>query len=116
MTPCRWTHLLSVPAILLLCGMAVAASQEPIQQPQGPQSAPAQQVPSFLADKYEVSAYLDSVAQGVNAVAKIEFRAQEVSQNLRVELHENLEVREVKSANGKTLPFDERHKILSICW
>jgi Peptidase family M1 domain len=105
MTPCRWIRLLSVPAILLLCGMSVAASQEPMQQPQGAQSAPAQQVPSFLADKYEVSAYLDTVAQGVNAVAKIEFRAQEVSQNLRVELHENLEVREVKSADGKTLPF-----------
>jgi len=75
-----------------------------VQEPQVPQ-APAQAVPSFLADKYEVSAYVDTVAQGINAVAKVEFRAQEVSQNLRVELHENLEVREVKGADGKTLPF-----------
>ena len=44
-------------------------------------------------------------AQGINAVAKVEFRAQEVSQNMRVELHENLEVREVKGADGKSLSF-----------
>jgi aminopeptidase N len=61
--------------------------------------------PSFLADKYEVSVYLDTAAQGINAVAKVQFRAQEVSQNVRVELHENLEVREVKGADGKSLPF-----------
>src|SRR6516162_2745429 len=60
---------------------------------------------SFLADKYEVSAYIDTVAQGINAVAKVQFRAQEVSSNVRVELHENLEVREVKGEDGKTLTF-----------
>ncbi len=73
-----------------ICGAAVAAQ------------APA---PSFLADKYEVSVYLDTVAQGINAVATVEFRAQQVSQDVRVELHESLEVREVKGADGKTLPF-----------
>jgi hypothetical protein len=61
--------------------------------------------PSFLADKYEVSAYLDTVAQGINSVAKVQFRAQEVSQIVRVELHENLEVREIKGADGKPLNF-----------
>src|SRR5215831_14876760 len=60
---------------------------------------------SFLADKYEVSAYVDTIAQGINAVAKVQFRAQEVSSNVRVELHENLEVREVRGENGKTLAF-----------
>src|SRR6516165_2313535 len=49
---------------------------------------------SFLADKYEVSAYVDTVAQGINAIA-----------NVRVELHENLEVREVKGEDGKPLTF-----------
>jgi tetratricopeptide (TPR) repeat protein len=93
-------------AFLFLCAISAAAQgQAPLQQTQGPQSASVQQGPSFLADKYEVSAYLDTVAQGINAVAKVEFRAQEVSQNLRVELHENLEVREVKGPDGKTLPF-----------
>src|SRR5271166_2110830 len=92
------------PVVLLLCAIFGAAAQGQVQEPQVPQ-VPAQAVPSFLADKYEVSAYVDTVAQGINAVAKVEFRAQEVSQNLRVELHENLEVREVKGADGKTLPF-----------
>ena len=85
---------LRAPAVLVLfaiCGAAVKA-----QVPR---------VPSFLADKYEVSVYLDTVAQGINAVAKVEFRAQEASQNVRVELHENLEVKDVKGQDGKTLPF-----------
>ncbi len=85
---------LRAPAVLFLwviCGVAAQAQEI--------------HPPSFLADKYEVSAYLDTVAQGINAVAKVEFRAQEVAQNVRVELHENLEVREVKGADGKTLPF-----------
>lgn len=60
---------------------------------------------TFLADKYEVSVYLDTVAQGINAIAKVEFRAQEVSSTIRFELHENLEIREVKDANGKTVSF-----------
>ena len=60
---------------------------------------------NFLADKYEVSTYVDTVAQGINSVAKIQFKAVEVSQNVRVELHENLEVREVKGTDGKALSF-----------
>ena len=60
---------------------------------------------SFLADKYEVSAYVDTVAQGINAIAKVQFRALEVSSNVRVQLHENLEVREVKGEDGKPLTF-----------
>jgi hypothetical protein len=64
---------------------------------------------SFLADKYEVSAYVDTVAQGINAVAKVQFRAQEVSQIVRVELHENLEVREIKGVDGKQLTFQREN-------
>jgi Peptidase family M1 domain len=60
---------------------------------------------SFLADKYEVSVYLDTVAQGINAIAKVEFRAQQVSSNVVVELHENLEVREITSPDGKKLTY-----------
>ena len=61
--------------------------------------------PNFLAQNYEVSAYLDTSGQTINAIAKVEFRAQEVSQNVRVELHQNLEVREVKGPDGKPLTF-----------
>ena len=87
-----WARI--TPAILLLCVACCARLQAQVPAP-----------PSFLAEKYEVSAYLDTVAQGINAIAKVEFRAQEVSSNVRVELHENLEVKEVKGADGKTLPF-----------
>jgi tetratricopeptide (TPR) repeat protein len=60
---------------------------------------------NFLADKYEISVYLDTVAQGINAVAKVQFRAQQPSSNLRVELHENLEIREIKTADGRAVTF-----------
>ncbi len=98
------TWALRATALLCVCLFSVAAS--PAQVQQAPVQAYTPPAPSFLADKYEVSAYLDTVAQGVNAIAKVEFRSQEVSQIVRVELHENLEVREVKSADGKTLPFE----------
>jgi len=87
-----WAALL--PTALLL--MAIACE---------PSKAQVARAPSFLAEKYEVSAYVDTVAQGINAIAKVEFRAEEVSSNVRVELHENLEVKEVKSAEGKALTF-----------
>ncbi|GAC1619045.1 MAG: M1 family aminopeptidase [Candidatus Acidiferrum sp.] len=60
---------------------------------------------AFLAERYDVSAYLDAPGQSITATAKVEFRAQEVSSNLRIELHPNLELREVKTAAGKTLSF-----------
>ena len=94
MTDRHRSWALRAPAILFLFAVFPAATQAQVTR-----------APGFLADKYEVSAYLDTVAQGINAVAKVEFRAQEVSQNVLVELHENLEVREVKGADGKTLPF-----------
>jgi peptidase M1-like protein len=89
-----WSWARLAPPILLFCAVCSAPAKAQVPAP-----------PSFLATKYEVSAYLDTVAQGINAIAKVEFRAQEVSSNVRVELHENLEVREVKGADGKTLPF-----------
>lgn len=106
MTLRQWTWALRAPAFLLLstiCAAAQAPVQAPVQPPQV--QAPSVPVPSFLANNYEVSAYVDTVAQGINVVAKVQFRAQEASQNLRVELHENLEVRDVKGQDGKTLPF-----------
>src|SRR5260370_14663903 len=64
----------------------------------------------FLAEKYEVSTYVDAAAQGINAVAKISFRAQQPSSNLRVELNENLELRDVKGPDGKTLTFERENQ------
>jgi hypothetical protein len=59
----------------------------------------------FLAEHYDVSATLDSSRQSISAIAKIEFRASEVSSNIRVELHPNLIVSDVKTAEGKSLGF-----------
>ncbi|MGA2812586.1 MAG: M1 family aminopeptidase [Candidatus Acidiferrum sp.] len=61
---------------------------------------------SFLAQHYDLSANLDGVSQLLTATAKIEFRALEVSSTLRVELHPNLEVKEVKNEAGKLLTFE----------
>jgi Peptidase family M1 domain/TPR repeat len=60
---------------------------------------------SFLAEKYEVTAYVDTASEGINAIAKVDFRAQEPSSEVIVELNENLEVKEVKGADGKALSF-----------
>ncbi|HUL35542.1 MAG TPA: M1 family aminopeptidase [Candidatus Eisenbacteria bacterium] len=74
-----------------------------------PLAAQDSQGPTFLADNYQLSAYLDTAAQTINSIAKVEFRALEVSQNVRVELHENLEVREVKGPDGKPLSFQREN-------
>jgi len=65
--------------------------------------------PTFLAENYQLSAYLDTAAQTINSIAKVDFRAKEVSQTLRVELHPNLEVREVKGPDGKPLSFQREN-------
>jgi hypothetical protein len=86
------------PAILLLTALAGVRT-----------AAQETRSPSFLAEKYEVSTYVDTASQGLNAIAKIEFRALEVSQNVRVELHENLDVKEVKGPDGKQLQFQREN-------
>jgi aminopeptidase N len=61
---------------------------------------------NFLAEHYDVSATLDAIGQSISATAKIDFRAVEASSSVRVELHPNLIVKEVKSADGKPLTFE----------
>ena len=56
----------------------------------------------FLADNYDISATLDSSRQSISAIAKINFRATDVSGNIRVELHPNLIVSDVKTSDGKS--------------
>ena len=53
-----------------------------------------------------MSATLDTIRQSITATAKVDFKALEVSGNVRVELHPNLEVQSVKSADGKSLNFE----------
>jgi aminopeptidase N len=79
--------------VLLICSAAPAIAQTP-------------RPPAFLAQHYDVTATLDPVAQSLSAVAKVEFKAQEVSGGVRVELHQNLDVKDVKTADGKTLSFE----------
>jgi tetratricopeptide (TPR) repeat protein len=87
----RGACLLGVASLLAIFSTSLAA-----QESRGP---------NFLAEHYELSAYLDTTGQTINAIVKAEFRAQDVSQIVRVELHENLEVREVKGPDGKALSF-----------
>jgi tetratricopeptide (TPR) repeat protein len=61
---------------------------------------------TFLAHHYDVSATLDSIGQSISAVAKIDFKALEASSSLRVELHPNLIVKDVKGPDGKPLNFE----------
>jgi aminopeptidase N len=70
-----------------------------------PLRAQVQSAPPFLAEHYDVSATLDAVGQAISATAKIDFKASEVSSTVRVELHRNLEVRDIKTADGKSLTF-----------
>jgi len=62
--------------------------------------------PAFLADHYDITATLDPITQTLSAVAKVDFKARDVSSAVRVELHPNLNVTDVKSAEGKTLGFE----------
>lgn len=68
-----------------------------------PVAAQALRASPFLAEHYDVTATIDSVGQALNAVAKVDFRAQEVSNSVRVELHPNLGISEVKDDKGKVL-------------
>src|SRR5690242_5667489 len=61
---------------------------------------------SFLAAHYDVSATIDAIGQSLSATAKIDLVATEASSNVRVELHPNLVVKEVKGPEGKPLTFE----------
>jgi tetratricopeptide (TPR) repeat protein len=73
-----------------------------------PAAVSAQDAPKlpFLAEHYDITAALDPAGQSISAIAKVDFRATEVSSIVRVELHPNLNVTEVKSAAGKALNFE----------
>jgi Peptidase family M1 domain len=83
-------------AALLLVALACTASPLRAQVPRAV---------GFLADHYDISATLDSNHQAITAVAKIDLRATDVSGNVRVELHPNLVVSDVKTADGRSIGF-----------
>src|SRR5713101_4896425 len=80
-------------ALLLSCVAAPARAQAP-------------RPPALLAEHYDVSATLDPITQSLSAVARVDFKAHDVSSTVRIELHPNLHVTDVKSAEGKTLTFE----------
>src|SRR3989442_1254470 len=88
-----------VPATSLFALMFLSCAAAPLQA-QVPRPA------TFLAEHYDISATLDAIGQSITATARIEFKAAEASSSLRVELHPNLIVREVKAADGKQLSFE----------
>src|SRR2546429_6344773 len=61
---------------------------------------------TFLADHYDISASLDAIGQSISATAIIDFKAIEASSSVRVELHPNLIVKDVKGPDGKPLTFE----------
>ena len=71
-----------------------------------PLRAQVPQPPNFLAEHYDVSATLDTIGQSIFATAKIDFKAIEASSTIRVELHPNLVVKEIKGLDGKPLAFE----------
>jgi len=71
-----------------------------------PLRAQAPRPANFLAEHYDISASLDPIGQSLSATAKIDFKAVEASSSVRVELHPNLVVKEVKGADGKPLTFE----------
>ena len=90
--PSLYMSFLAALAALLVCSAAPA-------QAQVVRSA-------FLAEHYDVTANLDTIGQSISAVAKVEFKAQEVSGTVRVELHPNLDIKSVTGADGKALSFE----------
>jgi predicted negative regulator of RcsB-dependent stress response len=79
--------------IFLSCAAAPVRAQTPLPS-------------NFLAEHYDISATLDPIGQSISAVAKIDFKAIEASSTVRVELHPNLVVKEVKGPDGKPLTFE----------
>src|SRR5436309_2883669 len=88
-----------VPAISLFALMFLSCAAAPLQA-QVPRPA------TFLAEHYDISATLDAIGQSISATARIDFKAVEASSSVRVELHPNLVVKEVKGADGKPLTFE----------
>jgi aminopeptidase N len=72
---------------------------------------------NFVAEHYDVTATIDTGGQSLSAVAKVDLRPTEASSSVRVELHPNLELRNVKGADGRPLTFQrdaENHLFVNV--
>lgn len=83
------------PALLVL--LLVAAGPAPAQ---APHAFP------FRATHYDVQVMLHPDEQTISALAKVDFVAGQVAKTLLVELHPDLRVTSVKTADGQTLAFE----------
>jgi tetratricopeptide (TPR) repeat protein len=84
-------------ACVLTASLVLLGSAARAQAPRGP---------AFLAQHYDISATLDPGGQSIQAIAKVDFVSNQVSGGIRVELNQNLDLKEVKTADGKTLNFE----------
>jgi aminopeptidase N len=78
--------------VLFLAGAGSAAAQAPRAFP-------------FRATNYDVQVQLQPESQTLTALVKVDFAAKEVGRTLLVELHPDLHITSVKSANGQQLSF-----------
>ncbi len=86
------------PTVLaILSALALTTTPARAQAPRGP---------AFLAQHYDISATIDPGGQSLSAIAKVDFVANEVSGGIRIELNQNLDLKDVKTADGKTLNFE----------
>ena len=103
------------------CGLLVLTATAFLLPVASKAQVQAQAKPGFLAEHYDVSATLDAGSQTINAVAKVQFRAVEASGLIRVELHPNLNINDVKTEQGASLraereggPVDVRVQLPSV--
>jgi len=96
----RTTNFRSALALSFICTLAVWLSAPAQLKAQGPRG------PAFTAQHYDISATLDPGGQSLQAIAKVDFIANEVSGGIRVELNQNLDLKDVKTVDGKTLNFE----------
>ena len=96
----RKVRVFLAPLALLILPLVTVAAQT-----QAPAAQTARAL-AFRAVHYDVNATLHPADQTISAQAKVEFVANEATRTLTVELHPDLKVASVLSADGKPLPFD----------
>lgn len=91
------TKFLAPASLLALLSLAIPASQLNAQAP--PRAV------GFVATHYDISATLDANRQSLSAIAKVDLVANEVTGNVYLQLHPNLMISDVKTADGKSVTF-----------
>lgn len=71
-----------------------------------PASAQSERPYPFRAAHYDVEALIQPSEQTIKVEARVEFVAAEVSRNVLVQLHPDLQVQSIKTANGQPLNFE----------